>query len=358
MAELSMNIKKLIEIYQTAQNALIKTIAEMEAKGNVTSYKKSLLSQVNQQIYTLDKKARNWVNEYIPNSYKSGTDDAVTALKDYYSNLELNSFNGLNTDAINALVKHTYGDLHDANNFLAKRIISSVNQVIFDATAQKLAQGLTLKEFRKNLINSFITEGLNGFEDKRGRKISLEAYATTVARSSVRNATNRGMIDQLISIGHDLVKMSSHNTSCPVCAVYQGRVYSITGKDKRYPKLEIAFSGPYANIHPNCNHFLTPYVEALANDPEGDRRFSNRDFDVDLRSQKEIDNYNNIQREKTKLRKDKELWQKYSLALPKECPKNFSVFQKMKKDNSNTWQRLQENFKHITNKGGKLNEPN
>lgn len=353
MTNLPGDLKKLIEIYQTAQRALIKTIAEMEAKGNVTSYKKSLLNQVNEQIYSLDNKARQWVKEVISNSYKGGTADAITALKNYYQDIESNSFNGLNTDAINALVKNAYGDLHDANNYLAKRIFSVVDQIIFDATAQKLAQGLTLKEFRKNLINSFIAEGLNGFEDKRGRKISLEAYATTVAKSSVRNATNRGMIDQLISIGHDLVKMSSHNTSCPVCAVYQGRVYSITGKDKRYPKLEVAFSGPYANIHPNCSHFITPYVEALANDPEGDRLFSNSDFDIDPRSQKEIDNYNNRQREKARLRNDKEQWQKYSLALPAECPKNFTVFQKMKNDNSKAWQRLQENFKHITNKGGK-----
>lgn len=69
----------------------------------------------------------------------------------------------------------------------------------------------------------------------------------------------------------DLYEISSHGTTCAICAPLEGRVYSKSGNDPDFPPLASAFgkvdsNGPdsltnsYLNIHPNCLHVLTPWT--------------------------------------------------------------------------------------------------
>jgi len=141
--------------------------------------------------------------------------------------------------------------------------------------------------------------------------------------------------------------MSSHNSSCKICAPLEGRVYSISGNNKEFPPLNKAYSGTHMNIHPNCRHVLVPYIESLADDPQKDKEFSNKPFNVDPRSQKDIDNYNNSQKYKAELNRDRKQWQKYKMVMPNETPKTLSGFRTSKKSNSENFQKLQSNYRSI-----------
>jgi len=56
----------------------------------------------------------------------------------------------------------------------------------------------------------------------------------------------------------DLVKMSMHNCGCGECAKHQNRVYSISGNDKRFPKLPDVVMKT-GSIHNGCRHSFSPY---------------------------------------------------------------------------------------------------
>lgn len=60
-------------------------------------------------------------------------------------------------------------------------------------------------------------------------------------------------------LGTDLCYMGWHGTSCAVCAKYQGRVYSISGEDKRFPALP-DFIKRIGSVHEGCRHRLRPFV--------------------------------------------------------------------------------------------------
>jgi hypothetical protein len=335
---------KLVEAYKKAQQNLIDIIAQKEAKGNITTYQKSLLNQVNAELSKLDSFSSAWVKNQVTKEYYKSAEEVNKFFKDLKVELpNANVFSKLNTSAVEMLVKNSTGDLLDANQYIGRQISDQIRQVSIDATTQKFAQGLTVKELKRQLINKLIDTGINGIKDKRGRLISLDAYASVVARSTTAEATNRATINQLTENGYDLVKMTSHNTTCKLCAPLQGRVYSISGKDERFPKLNIAFVGNYANIHPNCKHRLAPYIEKF-NDVEKDIENSNKPFDVDPRSKAEIEAYNNSQKLKQQLRNDKQQWEKYKLALPNEAPKTLSGFRKMKNANSENFQNLESKF--------------
>lgn len=71
-----------------------------------------------------------------------------------------------------------------------------------------------------------------------------------------RTAINRTLYDAEY-LNKDLVYIPAHNLSCPRCMEWQGRVYSISGKNKRYPKLDEAYSNGMG--HPNCKHITVIY---------------------------------------------------------------------------------------------------
>lgn len=340
------HILKLIRLYSKAQETLVKIIAEHEARGTLTMYQESLLEQVERELERIRLQSMEWSQQTIPDKYMQGITEVAAALAEQYG-IEVpgyNAFSRLHTRAIDLLVRNTTEDLIDATNFIGRQIRDNVRQAGLETIAQKVATGSTVRQAKLNLVNSLVDQGLNGIRDKRGRMISLDAYASTVARSTTREATNTATINHLKALDYDLVKMSSHATTCPVCAVLQGRVYSLTGRTPGYPVLTRAF-GSHANIHPNCRHVLTPYIPELQDDAEADRLFSNRPFDIDPRSQKEIDRYNKQQREKAKLRNDRNQYQRYQLALGKDAPKSFAGFRAMKKADSDRWRELQKDYR-------------
>lgn len=339
-------IQKLIDIYTKAQQDLINTIAEKEAKGNVTVYQKTLLKQIGQQLGELDKQSRELSYDIVEKYYKD-TMKEVSAIIETNPEEDFNNFVQLHTKAIKILAFNAYSNLNQANNFVGRRLNDAIRQAGIDAITQKIATGQTVKECKKNLVNALIDEGINGIKDKRGRMISLQAYADVVARSTTAETTNTATTNQLSSLGYDLVKMSSHNTTCPICSVYQSRVYSISGKDKRFPPLDTAFNGEYANIHPRCRHRIFPYIPDLADDLNSDIEMSNRSFEIDKESKKSIEDYNKQQTAKAQMRNDMNQYQRYKLALGNNAPKSFAAFRRMKYSNSGKYNELESQYRSL-----------
>lgn len=341
-------IRQLIRYYQAAERRLIETIAQKEAKGTVTAYSQSLLNQVEKIIVDLNEEATGWANTNIPVDYEKGIKSAVNGYATLGVDIgDVATFSKLNQRSINVIVRNTIQDLTNANNFIGRKVQDDIRQAGLDAIAQKELTGLTVKQTKKNLINKLIDQNVMAIKTRNGRNMNISAYAETVARSTSREAQNRGLLDTVTTSNRDLVKMSSHLTTCPVCAPLQGRVYSISGNSTEYPPLENAYGGVHANIHPNCRHVLMPYVPELDEDAEKVKAFSNRSFDIDPRSKSQIDNYNREQKKNAERSRDRRQWERYKMAMPNETPKTFSAFRKSKSSNSEKWQELESQYRSL-----------
>jgi len=244
---------------------------------------------------------------------------------------------------INVFIRNKLNDLNDVNYFIGRQIKDGVQKAVEDAIGLKLSTNETLRECKKNVLKNFAERGITAVRTKNGRYIRLDAYADMVARSTVREVTNTATIKQVQELGYDLVRMSEHPGACPICQKYEGRVYSISGKDKRFPKLDVAFNNGYANIHPRCRHVLTPYIEAF-NDVEKDTKNSNRPFVEPNKSDKQVQAYYQNQREKAKLRNDRLQWEKYRTVLGNEAPKTLAGFRRMKKANSGNYKEMKRKY--------------
>ena len=330
---------ELIKRYQQAQITLINIISTQQARGNVTAYRKKLLASINQELKILNDYATGWAADNIPKSYTAGAAQTYAAFR--RSKVVVNEV-ALNTKVINLLTKNTAGMLTDAADFVGRTINDEIRKAGIEAVSQKVATGSTVKQAKTILMEKLTDKGILTIKDKAGRMVRLDGYASMVARTTTREATNKGAIQTVEDLGYDLVQMSQHFTACPICSKYEGRVYSISGNSKVYPPLDEAFSGGYAIIHPNCRHVLAPYFPQLDDNAAKMIKESNRDFVTDPRDARSLKVYHNQQEVKSKRRDDRNEWDEAKTKAPNETPKTFSAFRSMKKADSEKYQTIKE----------------
>lgn len=144
----------------------------------------------------------------------------------------------------------------------------------------------------------------------------------------------------------DLMEVYSISPFCKECAKYVNRIYSISGKDHRFPSLEEAAR--------NCSHELrclsfSPFVLGLSEpafEYKNIIKYSNRPF-IDERLPEEIKKYNDWremvekeEKEQAEREADRTLYSWIAKNLPTLCPKSFGAFRRMKNSKSKNYQKI------------------
>jgi hypothetical protein len=135
-------------------------------------------------------------------------------------------------------------------NVQEKAVIASLSEGFEDVATRKGASERLRKELLKKATDGkYIT-----VIDKNGKPTNwkIETYADLVARTKLQEASAQAAINSAVSFGFDLIQVSSHNTLTPLCQEFEGKIYSISGKDPDFPPLEQ--STPF---HPNCQHSMS-----------------------------------------------------------------------------------------------------
>jgi len=207
---------------------------------------------------------------------------------------------------------------------------------------------------------SIRNHGITSFVDKAGRHWSLSDYCNMAARTTARQAEVAGVLSQ---DDHDLYQIVKIGSTCPVCAVYEGRVYSKSGTNPNYPPLAMAFgkidpaggndlSNTYLNIHPNCLHSLIKFTEMGKSEKQLQRirEFSNPETNPlshDPRSKKQIEAYREKERKRTELLKDIREMEEYRAVLGNKIPKDILKFRDIKYNKNTKWEPLRREFKTV-----------
>lgn len=335
MSQLDPRVIELIRVYQQARKNLLAIIFKSETSGSIASYQRALLRQVEEELSNLDITCRKWTQETLEGFYMEGVDNADTYLKEHDLPIT-GSFAKLHTEAINSIVENTLYDLSIANKHVGRKIRDDIRDICLDVIGQKIATGKSVEQAKNMLMDRLLSDGIAYIKDGQKqmqltKTWQLDKYAEMVARSTTREATNRGTLNQLEALGYDLVQVSNHNSPCPLCAQYEGKVYSISGDDKRFPPLDDMFDGEFCNIHPNCQHVVTPYIEEFAKDVNDDILKSNTEM-----TEQELKNktagYYEQQKENRQINKDKMQYEKYKLVLGKKDVGSFEEFRETKQD--------------------------
>ncbi len=167
-----------------------------------------------------------------------------------------------------------------------------------------------------------------------------------VARSTTREAGNLARENQLTENGYDLMIITEHHPCCGQCARVQGRVFSISGNDKRFPPLSAAFPSGYKNVHPNCSCVAVPWIEELQSPEELKEALEKGSQPLrDERSAGEKALYTQQQSDSRRMRADLVQYQRYKARLGDDAPKSFSAFRRMKNAGGDRWDELQKEYR-------------
>lgn len=170
------------------------------------------------------------------------------------------------------------------------------------------------------------TQGCLNVQYSNGASVGVDKYATMVCRSARTESANAENLRMAKAFNTDLVECVGNAVTCEVCAQYRGRVFSVSGQDKRYPPLKDGANSPLKNgydlIHPNCRCEFRAYFEALHSDEENEakRKFSNRPFEGDKRTAEQARAYQEWQTVQRRAIDEQRRWNELQAVLGKDNP--------------------------------------
>lgn len=355
-------LANLIKVFQQARQQLIDAIIHGGVGTKV--YANTLLQQLEKQLKQMEKQSAYYVQTVIPAEYQKALDELYAYFKK--NNLLMKppqSFAQLHNDAIYEIAREMQYQIGQGLSQVGRQIEryiedardNALRQAGLEATGSKLASGSTVFQMRNELVKRLENEGfmtVQYSEGSRAFQVPIDVYATMVSRSTTREAGNIARENQLIANGYDLVQMTTHFPTCEICSMYQGRVYSISGKDKRFPALfDTAFKSGYRNVHPNCRHSIAPWIESMHTQEEIENiiNISNQPFE-DARKKGEKKLYAKQQAQNRQARRDLYQWERYKARLGEDAPKTFAEFRRIKKAGGEHWEALQEKYR-LYNRG-------
>ena len=362
-------LQKLISIFLKAETDIINEIGRLRSQGLVDYHAVAALERV--QAILNKMQTDSW--EYIPRMIekmfyvrvpeaRKKLDVPETPVKHFMGYVNATTLTSTQTDIVQKLALNLATELSDAsvvamssleNALIGRRENDVFRRVGLELVANMQATGRSTAATVPEFVKILQREGVTAFVDKAGRNWSLHTYASMVTRTTSRQAEVLAVLTA--DPEHDLYKISSHGTTCALCAPYEGRVYSKSGTDPDFPPLAAAFgkidpAGPedlsntWLNIHPNCLHVITPWTVA-GRTPEEIQKikdFSNprkNPFTVDPRSQKQIEAYRDKEKARTKWLDDYRQFERYRVTIPDDTPKTFNTFLKHKLADDEKYQK-------------------
>lgn len=340
-----------------AETDIINEIGRLRSQGLVDYHAVAALERVQAILRKMENDSWEYVPQMIEKEFYVRVPEARKVeepvekhIAGYQNALALS---GEQMDVVQRLVMNLMGEITEAamttmatlQTALIGRVEPDVyRQVGLEQVAAQAARGMGANKAIPAFVKALQQEGVTAFVDKAGRKWSLHTYCSMVTRTTRRQAEVLSVLTA--DPEQDLYKISSHNTTCALCAPYEGRVYSRSGNDPDFPSLADAFGkvdpmGPnslansWLNIHPNCLHVLIPWTPAGRSEKEIQeiKDFSNprkNPFSKEPRTEKQIKDYRKKETARAKWLADYRQWERYRVTLGDKVPKTFATFQKHK----------------------------
>ena len=367
----SRELEKLIEIFLKAETDIINEIGRLRSEGLIDYHAVAALERVQAILRKMESDSWTYSQRMVEQMFYVRVPEArkiegESARKHFQGYINALSLTAEQTDIVERLVQNLMGEITDASMTVMATLQSALigrtepdvyRRVGLEQVALQEARGAGTYKMLPGFVEALRREGVTAFVDKAGRHWSLHTYCSMVSRTTNRQAEVLAVLTA--DPEQDLYRISSHGTTCALCAPYEGRVYSKSGNDPDYPPLADAFGkmdpmGPdtltntWLNIHPNCLHSLQVYTEVGRSGEEIQKikDFSNpakNPFSVDPRTEKQINAYRKKEAARAKWLREYRTWEKYRMTVGDPVPKTFATFQKHKAaddEKYKNWQKL------------------
>lgn len=198
----------------------------------------------------------------------------------------------------------------DTMNMINSSMLSGSEQIYRDiitkSTADVIAGNKTLQQAMVQTAKEWAARGVPTITDKLGRQWGTEGYVSTVVRATQKNVATEVQEGRFDEYDIDLVEISSHAGSRPSHIEYQGKIFSRSGKSKKYPSLKETSYGEIDGIVTgiNCKHQMYAYIEGVST-----KRFEPYDKKESVEEYKQSQKQRYLERQIRRAKKEKAVLQ-------------------------------------------------
>ena len=252
---------------------------QAEMLKGLTEYKEANRDMLKGYFSTINDE----IDELIKQAYATGESEQeieiLEAIKNGYQAKQKDTLEGAffkaNKEKLNALIKSTNNDFKTAEKAIL-RLTDDVyrktifrTQMFYNTGAKSLWQAVDMA------TKDFLSAGINCIQYKNGARVNIASYAEMALRTANKRANLMGSANKREEWGIHTVKVTSHNSACPMCAEWQGKVYiddvygagtARESKASGYPLLSMAVKG--GMFHPNCRNGCSTYYEGINQEPK------------------------------------------------------------------------------------------
>lgn len=157
------------------------------------------------------------------------------------------------------------------NTVLGTTCVMDMYQKELDLAVLKVATGtFSYDQAVNDCVKRLAQSGLRSVDYENGRSYQLDTAARMTVRTAVSQLSGKIMEENLKSTGQDLVITSQHAGSRPEHVPWQNKVFSYSGKSKKYPNFfkETGYGTAGGLKGVNCTHDFYPFWEGASVIPE------------------------------------------------------------------------------------------
>lgn len=368
-------LQKLIELFSQAEDSIVREIERLRSRGLADYHGEAALARVQAILRQLENDCWEYVPRMIETQFyvnhpeaRKPLDVPETPEKHLAAYRNARVLTSEQADIVQRLAANLMGEISEAGVVveagLSSVLLGRVEDDLFrrvglERTALMQAAGRGVYRSLEDFVKNLRREGVTAFVDRAGRQWRLRTYGAMVLRTTSRQAEVLSVLTQ--DPEHDLYEISSHGTTCPLCAPLEGRVYSKSGSDPDFPSLAAAFgkmdpNGPdtlensWLNIHPNCLHQVIRWTSVGRSEAELRKikefsSFQKNPVSRDPRTQKQIDAYREKERARARWLREHRQWERYRAALGNQVPKTFQTFQAHKRAGDEKYQAWESSYR-------------
>jgi len=233
-----------------------------EADYSTPTRRTEILKQVKQIVDQSDEATQAWVRLNIGGFYELGLWESGKDLNERGSNVRFDAdFSHFHQEALEAIAQDTYSSIASGMqglNGTAERMVSmGAREQILAKIGRGQITGEANRDIQKLIQEELRKAGITALRDKGGVEWDLSRYSEMLVRTKLTQAHNTGVANRMVESGYDLVVVSNHMGACKLCAPWEGKVLSLTGRNPSHISVDMARQGGL--FHPNCRHVFSPY---------------------------------------------------------------------------------------------------
>ncbi|XKH51325.1 phage minor capsid protein [Chryseomicrobium palamuruense] len=332
------NLDKLLAVFEETSSKLLDLVRSLLGfSGNRLS---RYLKEVENIASAMQEEAVILLLQVIEESYRQGSNEAINTLKmTGLENINAKLSIGVDRAAVQQIVDDAFYSILEATDFMTQDTKERIEVIVQEANRAAIVEGQSRRVATQKAIAEATDRGITGIIARNGARIPVEKYLAGTVQYYQRKAHVDGVLNRMTQNNLDLIYVNSVGITCSKCAQYQGRVYSVSGNDKRFPQL--IERPPY---HAHCVHSAYPWIEEYEDVEEVQRMLvdSNRPFE-DNRAERHIQRYNELQKEKSKKNEVRKQWIRYKSRMP-DLP-DLRSFASHKARNTQKYQDWMEEYR-------------